>query len=125
MSKPISIIRGVELLCAEDWWPGEDTQGKMVLRAIMVVDGRDRSHRGIEPGKEFTSTPILKFDLEKRQFETANTIYQVIPTCQKDAYTMCIPQPMAKTMLTQDPDTAAMVDALVYGIGITKIKATE
>lgn len=125
MTKPIAIVRGMELVCAEDFWPGEENHGKMVMRAIMVVDATNRTHRGIRTGEEFTTSPILSFDLEKRLVETKNTIYQVIPTSQKDTYLMCVPQPVAKTTLTQDPVTAAMVDAVVYGMGITKIKAPE
>lgn len=90
MDKPIAIVCNASLICTEDHFGEPD---KFILKAMLVVDGTNREHRGVKEDSFFYTTPIIKMDLEKRTFETKNTIYQVVPQVQAMTYKLCVPKP--------------------------------
>lgn len=90
MTKPIAFVTDAAFVCGEDEVNNEE--GKWLLNAQMIIDGRNRTAKNINEGSYFISTPIIRIDLENRIVETAHTIYQIIPKSHREAVLLLVPK---------------------------------
>jgi hypothetical protein len=67
-------------------------QDYFVLTAVVVVDAIGRTDgRTFVPGKEITTSKLVRIDIEKNEFETKHTVYKLVRESEVAVYQMCIP----------------------------------